>query len=58
MKNRISQRAWLISLLFSFIFILTTNQQTVQAALTDSEDLNVLKDAPDGIAISKYMSNA
>lgn len=59
MKNRIPKQAWLFSLLFVFILILTTaNQQTVLAELTDSEDLNVLKDAPDGVSISKYMSNA
>lgn len=43
--------------LISLFTLISFNTDTVSADLTDSTDLAVLKDAPSGITIKKYLSN-
>lgn len=56
MHKKIHKSLWGIVLLIS-IFILSSKYQSVSAALTDSTDLNVLKDAPAGITIKDFLAN-
>ena len=59
MKKKMRMNLWGLFLILISIFILINyNTNNVSASLTDSTDLAVLKDAPDGIGISSYMSNS
>ena len=54
-----SIKPWVLSfVLISILIIIPLTAHQAAAALTDSTDLAVLKDAPTGIGINSYMSNA
>ncbi|MFD1417518.1 L-type lectin family protein [Companilactobacillus keshanensis] len=58
MKTKYKLGLWELLFFMSIFVILTTNTNNASAALTSSTDLAVLKDAPNGIAVSSYMSNS
>lgn len=58
-KRKLRGLSGVVFLVALFILYLIFNTNfNAKAALTDSTDLAVLKDAPDGIGVGSYMSNA
>ncbi|WP_125713608.1 hypothetical protein [Companilactobacillus kedongensis] len=58
MKTKYKLGLWELLFLMSIFAILITSTNNVSASLTSSTDLAVLKDAPNGIPVSSYMSNS
>ncbi len=59
MHSKTKRNLWTGIFLFISVFILISfNNTQVLADFTDSTDLSVLKEAPSGIAVDKYMSNS
>ncbi|MFC6322631.1 hypothetical protein [Companilactobacillus baiquanensis] len=58
MRNIRKLSLWGFIFLMSIFSTLIINNNSAFAALTSSTDLAVLKDAPTGLAVSSYMSNA
>jgi len=59
LKKRKTINSWIsIIVLMSIFILIPLTDHKANAALTDSTDLAVLKDAPSGIAVKSYMSNA
>lgn len=57
MKNKHKLGSWGLIFLMSILTIFAFNTNKVSASLTSSNDLTVLKDAPNGLPVSSYMSN-